>query len=96
MDVDLNKVLRSAIQTGNVIVGSKRTQKAVESNQAKAVVLASNCPEEVRNMVTGKVPIIDFPGIGVELGTTLSKPYAIAAMAVIDPGESDIISVLKA
>ncbi|MCK4928376.1 MAG: 50S ribosomal protein L30e [Methanosarcinales archaeon] len=96
MDVDLNKVLRSAIQTGNVIVGSKRTQKAVESNQAKAVVLASNCPEDVRNMVTGKVPIIDFPGIGVELGTTLSKPYAIAAMAVIDPGESDIMSVLKA
>ncbi|MCL7413942.1 MAG: 50S ribosomal protein L30e [ANME-2 cluster archaeon] len=96
MDVDLNKVLRSAVQTGTVIIGSKRTQKAVESNQVKAVVLASNCPEEVRKMVTGKVPIIDFPGMGVELGTALSKPFAIAAMAVVESGESDIMAVLKA
>ncbi|MCL7414938.1 MAG: 50S ribosomal protein L30e [ANME-2 cluster archaeon] len=96
MNVDLNKVLRSTIQTGNVLIGSKQTQKAVESNQAKAVVLASNCPEEVRSMLTGKVPIIDFPGMGVELGITCSKPFAIAAMAVVDPGDSDIMAVLKA
>lgn len=95
MDIDLNKVLRNTIQTGKVAVGSRQTVKAVDSNQAKAVVMASNCPEDVRNMITGKVPVIDFPGMGVEMGTVCGKPFAIAVMAVEDPGESDIMAALS-
>lgn len=95
MDLDLNKLLRNTIQTGKVYIGSNQTMNAVENNQTKAVVLASNCPKEVRDRITGKVSVIDYPGIGVELGTACGKPYSIAAMAVIEPGESDILSALK-
>jgi len=34
-------------------------------------------------------------GIGVELGTICSKPFAVAAMAVEDPGESKILGIIK-
>ena len=95
MDLDFNKTLRITIQTGKVSIGSRQTVKAVDNYQAKAVVLASNCPADVRGRVTGKVPVIDFPGIGVELGTTCSKPFAVAAMAIEDPGESKILAAMK-
>ncbi len=95
MDLDLNKILRITVQTGKVSIGSRQTVKAVDNYQAKAVVLASNCPTDVRDRVTGKVPVIDFPGIGVELGTVCSKPFAVAAMAVEDPGESKILGIIK-
>jgi len=95
MDLDFNKTLRITIRTGKVSIGSRQTVKAVDNYQAKAVVLASNCPVDVRDRVTGKVPVIDFPGIGVELGTTCSKPFAVAAMAIEDPGESKILAAIK-
>ncbi len=95
MDLDFNKVLRITIQTGKVSIGSRQTVKAVDNYQAKVVVLASNCPADVRDRVTGKVPVIDFPGIGVELGTVCSKPFAVAAMTVEDPGDSKILAAIK-
>jgi len=95
MDLDINKTLRIMIQTGKVSIGSRQTVKAVDNYKAQAVVLASNCPEDVRDRVTGKVPVIDFPGIGVELGTVCSKPFAVAAMAVEDPGDSKILTAIK-
>ena len=95
MDLDFNKILRITIQTGKVYIGSRQTVKAVDNYQAKAVVLASNCPADVRDRVIGKVPVFDFPGIGVELGATCSKPFAVAAMAIEDPGESKILTVIK-
>ena len=95
MDLDFNKTLRITIQTGKVSIGSRQTVKAVDNYQAKVVVLASNCPADVRDRVTGKVPVIDFPGIGVELGTTCSKPFAVAAMAIEDPGDSKILTAIN-
>jgi large subunit ribosomal protein L30e len=95
MNLDLNKILRITIQTGKVSIGSRQTVKAVDNYQAKAVVLASNCPKDVRDRITGNVPVIDFPGIGIELGTICSKPFAVAAMAVKDPGESKILGAIK-
>lgn len=95
MDLDFNKILRITIQTGKVSIGSRQTVKAVDNYQAKAVVLASNCPADVRDRVTGKVPVIEFPGIGIELGTVCSKPFAVAAMAIEDPGESKILTVIN-
>jgi large subunit ribosomal protein L30e len=95
MDLDLNKVLRNVMQTGQVFIGSNQTIKVVDNHQAKAVVLANNCPADVRKRISGKVPVIDFPGMGVDLGITCGKPFAIASIAIIEPGESDILLMLK-
>lgn len=95
MDLDLNKILRNTIKTGKVYIGSNQTIEMVGDKRAKVVVLASNCPKDVRDKISGKVPVIDYPGIGVELGMTCGKPFAIAAMAVVEIGESDIMAVLN-
>lgn len=95
MAVDLNKALRNTIQTGKVYIGSNQTLNAVHNAQAKAVVLAANCPRDVREQISGKVPIIDFSGMGVDLGTVCGKPFVISVLAIVEPGESEILKVIR-
>ena len=95
MVLDINKALRNAIKTGKIHMGSNQALNAVDNAQAKAVVLANNCPKEVRDQLSGKVPIINFSGMGVDLGTVCGKPFAISALTIIEPGESEILTAIR-
>ena len=91
METDINKALRSVLSTGKVIIGSKQTINAVKNEKAQVVVVSSNCPEKTLDEVKG-VSIVRFPESGVEMGVACGKPFPIAAMAVEEPGDSDILS----
>lgn len=93
--MDLDRAFQIAIKTGNVLIGSNETLEAVKKGKAKLVILASNCPPNVRAEIESKVQTFDYPGPSTDLGATCGKPYAIAALAVIDPGESGIMAVLR-
>ena len=93
MDINVDKALIKVIRTGSVIIGSNRTIDAAVSSDAKMVVLAANCPEDVRSKIEStNVPVFNYPGTSVELGPACGKPFTIAAMAIIDAGESDILA----
>lgn len=93
MDINVDKALIKAIRTGSVIIGSNRTIDAAVNAEAKMVVLASNCPKEVRDRIEATdIPVLNYPGTSVELGPACGKPFTIAAMAIIDAGESDILA----
>jgi large subunit ribosomal protein L30e len=93
MDINVDKALIKVIRTGKVIIGSNRTVDAAMNNEAKMVVLAANCPKDVRAKIEStSVPILNYKGTGMELGPACGKPYIIAAMAIIDSGESDILA----
>jgi len=96
MSLDVNRAIKTAIQTGKVVIGSKRTIKACQNGEAKLVIVASNCPQEVIDKIreTG-VPIFYHVLPGIELGAVCGKPFSIAAMAVIDEGDSNILGVLE-
>ncbi len=91
METDISKVLRSTISTGKVLIGTKQSREAVKNGKAQVVVISSNCPEKSMNEIKG-VPVIKYPGTGVDLGVACGKPFAIAALAVIEPGDSEILS----
>lgn len=95
MDINVDKSLIKVVRTGSVIIGANRTIDAAEQGNAKLVVLASNCPEHVKAKVeeTG-VPVLVYEGTSVELGPICGKPFTIAAMAVLDAGESDILAAV--
>ena len=98
--VDLNRALRTAAQTGEVKIGTKSAREAAGEKAAKAVVLSRNLPTTARESVLDTcneqgIPIIEFQGTNVELGPALGKPFAVAAAAIIDPGESDILQAAK-
>ncbi len=91
METDISKVLRSTISTGKVLIGARQTIDAVMNGKAQVVVVASNCMEQTLNELKG-VPVIKYPGTGVDLGAACGKPYAITTLVVLEPGESEILS----
>lgn len=93
MKINVDKSLIKAVKTGKVIIGANRTVDAAADGTAKMVVLASNCPEDIKNKVQAtNVPVLEFEGTSVELGPICGKPFTIAAMAILDVGESDILA----
>lgn len=98
--VDISRALRTAAKTGSVLYGYKETSDAVEDEEAEAVVLARNMPDDHREEVLAtadehRVPIVEFPGTNVELGPALGEPFSVASAAILDPGESDILEAAK-
>lgn len=91
METDISKVLRTTISTGKVLIGTKQTLDAVKNGKAQVVVVSSNCQGKTLSEIKG-VPVVKYPGSMVDLGVACGKPFSIAAMAVIEPGESDILS----
>lgn len=92
METDFNKVFRSVLTTGKVVIGTKQAVDAVKNGKAQVVVLSSNCLEKTRNEFKG-VSMINYPGNGVDLGIACGKPFSIAAFAVLEPGDSGILSL---
>jgi large subunit ribosomal protein L30e len=92
METDLNKVFRSVLSTGKVVIGTRKTLAAVKNGKAQVVVISSNCLELTKNGLKG-VPAINYPGNGVELGIACGKPFSITSFAVLEPGDSGILSL---
>jgi len=92
METDLNKVFRTVLSTGKVVIGAKQTLDAVKNGKAQVVVMSSNCLELTRNGLKG-VQAINYPGNGIELGIACGKPFSITSFAVLEPGDSGILSV---
>jgi large subunit ribosomal protein L30e len=93
MKINVDKSLIKAVKTGKVILGANRTIDAAADGSAKMVVLASNCPEEIKQKVQAtNIPVLEYEGTSVELGPVCGKPFTIAAMAILDAGESDILA----
>ncbi|WP_255334612.1 50S ribosomal protein L30e [Methanosarcina sp. KYL-1] len=93
MKINVDKSLIKAMRTGKVIVGANRTIDAAATGTAKLVVLASNCPEDIKKKIQAtSVPVLEYTGTSVELGPVCGKPFTIAAMAILDAGESDILA----
>ena len=92
--MDLNKALRLAIDTGDVHLGSKQASRAVDSESAKLIILASNCPKGTVDFVKGgKIPVHSFSGNNSVLGAACGKPFPISVVAILDGGKSDVLSL---
>ena len=89
--MDLNKALRAATKTGKLLFGATQAKKAIETKDAKMIIIASNSPnQELKEQKD--IPFIEFPGTNIELGAVCGKPFAISAVTVIEPGDSQILA----
>jgi len=90
--IDITRALKTAAATGDVRFGVAETRKAVKKGEAKLVVVASNCPD--KDLVSGAAGarVYRFQGTNVELGSACGVPYSISALAIVSPGESNILS----
>jgi len=96
--MDFNASLRRAIKTGNVILGQNNTEKCVKDGKAQMVVVAGNCPAAFKAKLAGteNLFIHTFDGSSVALGKACGKPFMVSTLAIVSPGESDILSLKRA
>lgn len=96
--MDAREEIRRAVETGKVILGSRRTLRLLKLGKGKLVIVASNCPKELKEAaeyyckLTG-IKLYSFPGSSVELGVVVGKPYPVSLMTVIEPGDSRVLSL---
>lgn len=91
---DIARSLRVAVSTGEVLFGFTQAKRAVEKKAARLVVVARNCPEEfVGQMRKAGAKVHAFEGTNFDLGAVCGKPFAVSTLAVVKPGESDILQV---
>ncbi|EMC95693.1 hypothetical protein BAUCODRAFT_90543 [Baudoinia panamericana UAMH 10762] len=93
----INAKLALTIKSGKVTLGYKSTLKTLRSGKAKLVIIAGNTPPlrkselEYYSMLA-KCAVHHFSGNNIELGTACGKLFMCSTMAILDAGDSDILS----
>ena len=94
--INIDRALRSSIRTGKVVLGSNRTVEAGLNGQAKLIICAEDCPHDVRAQLDSMdLPLYGYQGMGRDLGSACGKPFSVAALAIIEPGDSEIMALLR-
>lgn len=94
--INLDRALRSSIRTGKVVLGSNKAVEVGLSGQAKLIIYATDCLQDVRMQFEAMdVPVYGYPGMGKDLGSACGKPFSVAALAVIEQGDSEIMALLR-
>jgi large subunit ribosomal protein L30e len=86
------------MKTGEVVLGQNTVAKTVAENKAELVIVAKNAPEKVRNMLAeaGSVSVYEYDGSSRQLGKECGRDHMISVLAVVNAGESDILSLKRA
>lgn len=98
--VEIVKALQVLAKTGQYRLGTNQSKKLVMLGKAKAVIIASNAPPDVKKDLKyyaklSNIPVLEFPGTNFELGALIGKPFSVSSMVVIDPGQSNILDLAK-
>ncbi|TVY32225.1 60S ribosomal protein [Lachnellula occidentalis] len=93
----INSRLALVIKSGKVTLGYKSTLKTLRSGKAKLVIIAGNTPPLRKSeleyyAMLAKCNVHHFAGNNIELGTACGKMFRCSTMAVLDAGDSDILS----
>ncbi|RDW79899.1 60S ribosomal protein L30 [Coleophoma crateriformis] len=93
----INSRLALVMKSGKVTLGYKSTLKTLRSGKAKLVIIAGNTPPlrkselEYYSMLS-KTNVHHFAGNNIELGTACGKLFRCSTMAILDAGDSDILT----
>ena len=98
--IDIDKALASACKTGKVSYGSNIALQNAKTGKAKMIVLASNCPKDIKEQIEyygaiSKVPIVTYKGTSMDLAEVCSKLYIISALSIRETGDSEILKVIE-
>ena len=98
--IDIDKAIATAVKTGKVMFGANEAIKSAKLGRVKLIILASNCPANIRKDIEyysklSGVPILDYKGTSIDLGTLCGKPFVVSALTIREPGDSEILKIIK-
>jgi large subunit ribosomal protein L30e len=88
------------VESGKVEFGARTGIAASILGKARLFVLATNTPAETRQKVEGysrlaKIPVIEFEGTTVELGSVCGRPFPVSVLSVYEEGSSNLLEFAK-
>jgi large subunit ribosomal protein L30e len=97
--MDVDRGIRVAVDTGNVTLGSEKSIQGLKLGKGKLVIIAHNCPRDIREDVMhysklSEIPVYNYQGTSVDLGSVCGKPFTVATLTIKDPGDSTILEVM--
>ena len=98
--IDVNKAIASVVKTGKVSFGAKAALQNARSGKAKMIILAANCPKNIKaeieyNCNLSNVPVFMFKGASIDLATVCNKPFVISALSIRETGDSVILKAVE-
>lgn len=98
---DLSNDIRLAVDSGVTAVGTRSVIKSVKEDKAKLIVVASKSKAENRSDIehlakVSAIPVFEYEGTPVDLGTLCGKPFSVAALSIISAGNSRILENFNA
>ncbi len=93
---DITNDIRLAVESGKTALGMRSVAKSIRSNQSKLIVMAvvndkKNALDIEHIASLGGIKMVKYAGNAVELGAVCGKPFPVAFLSVIEPGNSKIL-----
>ena len=98
--IDIDKAIASAVKTGKVSFGATAALQSAKIGKAKMIVLASNCPKEIKediehySKISG-IPVIAYKGTSMDLAEVSKKPFIVSALTIRETGDSEILKLAE-
>ncbi|MBU0531894.1 50S ribosomal protein L30e [Candidatus Micrarchaeota archaeon] len=92
----ITNAVRLTVESGKVEFGARTSLLG----KAKLFVVAGNTPELIKEKVqkhaeSSKIPIIQFDGSSIELGSVCGKPFPVSVLSIYEEGSSNIMKLVK-
>jgi len=96
----LHVSLRLAVESGKVEFGARTGILAALLGKPKVFVIALNTPYATREKVVSyaklsAIPVLEFDGSTMELGSVCGRPFPVSVLSVYDEGNSNILKLTK-
>ena len=98
--IDVDKAIATAVKTGKVSFGANTALQNAKTGKAKMIVLAANCPKDIKEQVEyygkiSKVPIMTYKGTSMDLAAVCNKLFIISALSIRETGDSEILKLIE-
>jgi large subunit ribosomal protein L30e len=98
--IDVDKAIATAVKTGKVSFGANAALQNAKTGKAKIIILAANCPKDIKEQVEyygkiSKVPVMTYKGTAMDLAMVCNKLFIISALSIRETGDSEILKVIE-
>ena len=98
--IDVDKAIATAVKTGKVSFGANTALQNAKTGKAKIIVLAANCPKDIKEQVEyygkiSKVPVMTYRGTSMDLAAVCNKLFIISALSIRETGDSEILKLIE-
>lgn len=98
--IDVDKAIATAVKTGKVSFGVNSALQNAKTGKAKVIVLATNCPKDIKEQVEyygkiSKVPTMTYKGTSMDLAAVCNRLFIISALSIRETGDSEILKVIE-